>query len=152
MVCVKDLLGEGHVTLVDQKGKQSRFEIQRPASPFLTVTTIQVIQTSFPDKRRNYRIPSCAISNDHFKGSASKNIFQNLSIIGEEGPQRQDWFNFFNNKKAIPGESALQHPSNISGSRTDHFKPKQNPLNGFGGRGPGGQNASSRIIKHTAVG
>ena len=25
-------------------------------------------------------------------------------------------------------------------------------LNGFGGRGPGGQNAPSRIIKHTAVG
>ena len=79
--------------------KSWQIEIQRPASLFLTVTTIQVIQTSFPDKRRNYRIPSCAVSNDHFKGSASKNIFQNLSIIGEEGPQRQDWFNFFNNKK-----------------------------------------------------
>ena len=56
--------------------KSWQIEIQRPASHFLTVTTIQVIQTSFPDKRRNYRIPSCAISNDHFKGSASKNIFR----------------------------------------------------------------------------
>ena len=79
--------------------KSWQIEIQRPASLFLTVTTIQVIQTSFPDKRRNYRIPSCAVSNDHFKGSASKNIFQNLSLIGEEGTQRQDWFDFFNNKK-----------------------------------------------------
>ena len=79
--------------------KSWQIEIQRPASLFLTVTTIQVIQTSFPDKRRNYKIPSCAVSNDHFKGSASKNIFQNLSLIGEEGTQRQDWFDFFNNKK-----------------------------------------------------
>ena len=47
---------------------------------------------------------------------------------------------------------SIINPSNISGSRTDHFKPKQNQLNGFGGRGPGGQNAPSRIIKHTAVG
>ena len=103
--------------------KSWQIEIQRPGSLFLTVTTIQVIQTSFPNKRRDYKFPSWTVSIDYFKARASKNTFQNLFIKGEEGPQRRDCFNFFNNNKTIPGESALQHPSNFSGSRTDHFKP-----------------------------
>ena len=82
--------------------KSWQIEIQRPASLFLTVTTIQVIQTSFPDKRRDYRFPSWTVSIDYFKARASKNTFQNLFIKGEE------------NRKG--GTASIF-------SRTDHFKP-----------------------------
>ena len=105
--------------------KSWQIEIQRPASPFLTVTTIQVIQTSFPDKQQNYRLPFCAVSNDYFKGKASKITIQNLSIK-EKGVHKGGTGSIFlTRKKTIPGESPLQHPSNFSGSRTDHFKPNQ---------------------------
>ena len=56
--------------------KSWQIEIQRPASLFLTVTTIQVIQTSFPDKRRNYRFPFVL-----FRMTISKGGHQKTDIL-----------------------------------------------------------------------
>ena len=110
-----------------------------------------MIQTSFPDKRRDYRFPSWTVSIDYFKGRASKNTFQNLFIKGEEGPQRQDWFYFSTKKKQFQENQRLNIEAVFLVQELTILNPTHQ-LNGFGGRGPGGQNAPSRIIKHTAVG